>query len=114
VLRILRPLLWVCAVATAFPAVASQAVSGNELYEDLLRTTDVGSFGVGFISGVAAALNGDPQKGVTYAPFCIPDGVVGRQLRDIVFKFMRDRPEARHYPARQLIMAALAPVFPCP
>ena len=45
--------------------------------------------------------------------YCIPEGVTGQQLRDIVVRFLRQNPEHRHIWYGQLIMWSLSRTYPC-
>ena len=45
---------------------------------------------------------------------CIPLGVSGRQLGDIMVKYLDDYPEELHFTATSLATHAFAIAFPCP
>ena len=45
--------------------------------------------------------------------FCIPPRVTGGQVRDVVCRFVSERPQDRHLAAAPLIIVALKASFPC-
>jgi hypothetical protein len=44
---------------------------------------------------------------------CIPPNVPQGQVRDIVIKYLADKPEERHVRAASVVVAALSAAFPC-
>lgn len=44
---------------------------------------------------------------------CIPEGVSGGQIKDIVVKNLRNLPEVRHLDAASIVMPILIGTFPC-
>lgn len=49
----------------------------------------------------------------SYPRYCIPEGVTGQQLRDIVVRHLRQHPEERHIFFGQIIWDALWRAYPC-
>jgi len=46
-------------------------------------------------------------------PFCIPDRMRVSQMRDVVCKFLAERPNQPHLAGAPLVQTALAEAFPC-
>lgn len=86
-------------------ATSAQTIDGNRLLE-LCAAQD--PICTGYAMGVADARNNDPH-GVS---FCVPDGVSGKQLHDVVLKFLRK--SDRRFPVALLVSGAFAEVFQCP
>lgn len=87
--------------------------SGDALVEECLSNNpELQSHCLGYIAGVADALNGN-RIGEFQA--CIPDGrgVSEVQLRVIVLNWLRSRAGLRHLTAAGLIAEALSEAFPC-
>lgn len=55
---------------------------------------------LGYISGAASTMT-------LYGHVCIPKGVTWGQVKGVVVKYLRDRPQARHLPAAALVGAAI-------
>ena len=90
----------------------SRFLNGNELYESCSVTTGMeASSCVGYIMGVADAQMLLSAGGKNY--LCPPSGVTSVQLRDVVMKRLRDKPETRHWPASALVWNALIDAYPC-
>ena len=62
--------------------------------------------GIGYIQGVHDALQ--PTRVI-----CVPDGVTGGQLGDVVKLYIGKHPENRYRSADELVAAALKGKFPC-
>lgn len=45
-------------------------------------------------------------------PYCVPVGAGGRQLKDIVAKYLTDNPQERHFKAVSLVSLAMMEAFP--
>jgi hypothetical protein len=86
-------------------AASAQTIDGNRLL-DLCAAQD--PICTGYAMGVADARNNDPH-GVS---FCVPDGAAGKQLHDVVLKFLRKAD--RRFPVVLLVAGAFAEAFPCP
>lgn len=94
------------AIALALSAHATEFFSGNELLS-WFESADAGrrSAAGGYVLGIADAFDGDA--------FCLPDGVVGRQLTDVVVRFLRAHPENRSAHGGSLAMLAMNDAWPC-
>lgn len=107
----------------ATPACA-QIWNGNELYDmckdgrNTLNGYVAGVFDKG-VSDIVFADHWAPtvesKEGLkkVIKPYCIPDRVRVSQMRDVVCKFLADRPNQRHLPGAPLVQTALAEAFPC-
>jgi hypothetical protein len=85
--------------------------SGNDLLNDCTSNTDSQLVCIGYIQGVAdtwAAF-----RAVSSRPDCVPEGVLVRQLRDVVLRFLQAHPEHRHSAATSLVMNAFAEAWHC-
>jgi hypothetical protein len=113
------------AAAMAF-AFASEAVAdppihyvdGNQLFSDCTDAAQTAT-GLGhqlgcrmYIAGAVDAYN-LLRGGETSKEGCTPRGVSGRQLYDVVVKFLRQNPEMRHQNAGGLVMLAVRNAW-CP
>jgi hypothetical protein len=89
-------------------------VTGNQLYEDCSNTTSETQQGycLGFITGVWET-NRQFQN-FTPKYICINTAVSATQLKDVVMKYLGERPSLRRYSAESLTRAALRAAFPCP
>ena len=65
---------------------------------------------LGFAIAVAGIVANEPVAGWRA---CVPRGVNGRQLVDIMVKFLDDHPEGLHANAVTLVATAFATAFPC-
>lgn len=98
-------------IAVSLPANAA-FLNGNDLHSLCQRSaTDRLSDEQSsmFVVGVADALQ-SLSDGVG---ICIPDGVSGGQVRDVVCRSLSDFPELRHMEAGAISMASLTNSFPC-
>jgi Rap1a immunity proteins len=97
-------------VLLAAPTVASAArLDGNALLARC-STQDVKSCSI-YLDGFADALRESPSIARLA---CIPDGVNGLQLRDVVIKLLHDEPQIRQRTAGALVMRAYTKAWPCP
>ena len=69
-----------------------------------------------YVEGVIDALQStfSALRMQQHALFCLPQGVISRQLVDIAINYLRDHPEQRHNVASANVALALANAFPCP
>jgi hypothetical protein len=86
---------------------------GNEFYE-MCGSEDVAPLAVctGFVMGVA-----DTREfflTVSELEDCMPKTATVQQLRDVVYAYLQDHPETRHYSAAGMTMAAFDEAFGCP
>ena len=106
----------VAGVLTSLWSEQATAIDGNKLFEfceffsarlpTLPLDASKGGYCVGYIQGVHDALK--PARVI-----CVPDGVTGRQLGDVVKLYIGNHPENRHRSADELVTAALKEKFPC-
>lgn len=81
-------------------------ITGNVLFDELTSSETIAQVSaMSYIFGVADSNN--------QTKFCIPDGVTGRQLKDIVLRKLMDNPSQRHYAAHSIAVIALRETFPC-
>lgn len=84
--------------------------NGNDLYSSCENRVD--QFCIGYVMAIADVLGADnPVNGYRA---CFRSGVTGRQIIDIVTKYLRQKPDERHYNAAGLVADALQSAFPCP
>jgi hypothetical protein len=105
-LRKIPVLLTMLLVAPAAAANTVDAfVTGNRLH-DLCKADrgDCTAYALGVIDAINAA---------HAVPLCIPDKVVGEQVRDLVARWLNDHPERRQGPAAELVFSAISAAFPC-
>lgn len=93
----------------ATPAFADY-LDGNDLYKFLQTTKGSYEWGIGqgYAMGVQDAFNGGEQQ-----YFCVPPPVNISQVEEIVFNYLKVRPEQRHLAAKILVLRALKEKFPC-
>ena len=95
----------VAALLVASPLVAHAArLDGNAL-QARCSTGDVKSCQI-YLEGFNAALSEFPDG--PSRPACVPEGVTGSQMRDVVLKLLHEEPQNRERPAARLIMRAFA------
>jgi hypothetical protein len=107
-------LLATIAVAIAAGPVALEPDTGRVLkqkLELLEKSTDLTQRfeairAVGYVDGIA-----DAAVAMGYA--CYPAGIAPAQIREIVMKYLRDRPERLNDPAPLLVLNGLFEAFPC-
>ena len=112
----MRRAILVAVALTALWSEEATAIDGNKLFEHcefftarlptLPLDASKGGYCIGYIQGVHDALQ--PTRVI-----CVPGGVTGGQLGDVVKIYLRNHPEDRHRPAEELVAAALKEKFPC-
>ena len=119
--RYMQRILLVVLLLAAFPVRATVVIAtGNDLYERLAdfkrsssRDVATASTGVGFVLGVAQALD-EVRHPRTGFKFCLPPkGVPQGQLSDAVLHYLEKNPQLRHLSAYTLVQSALDQAFPC-
>lgn len=85
-------------------------ISGNDLYKDLDRDIKGGAgyaegHSSGYITGVADAFDG--------VIFCLPGNVTIRQVKHVVYNYMRDNPADWNKAGDLNIVNALKQTWPC-
>ena len=112
----MRAVLLIAAVVLVSAGVRVQAApswaDGNDV-KTYCRSGSPSDQGVcfGFAIAVASIVANEPVAGWRA---CVPRGVHGRQLVDIMVKFLDDHPEGLHANAVTLVATAFAIAFPCP
>ncbi len=96
------------AVASTAHAQRESRVTGAKLLS--LCTASAAANCDAYLSGVADAV---AAQGPDRAPFCIPDAVTGRQLREVAIKFMHDHPQELELKAGTVVSHAYAAAFAC-
>ena len=105
----------------AFPVRAMVVIAtGKDLYEKLVdfkrsSSHDVATanMGVGFVLGVAQALD-EVRHPRTGFKFCLPPRAVSQdQVSDAVLQYLEKNPQLRHLSAYTVVQAALDQAFPC-
>lgn len=91
------------ATMTSNPAAAYWQ-DGNRLYEGC---EDRSSFNHGYIQGVIDTLGADSGK------FCIPANAIAKQLKDVVCRDLRERPQDRDRLGALLVYESLKRAWPC-
>ena len=108
---------------TSLVRAAGMFLTGNDLYHNCTNAAvPMGwSLCLGYIEGVLDATNfeGSLSYGKStvlhgIVQWCVPAGVTAGQARDVVIKFLRDKPEFRHLSAAEEVTAAVAAAWPCP
>jgi hypothetical protein len=116
---------------TAPLAADAQTISGNSLYDTCTSENNVfAGFCIGYIIGLiegkvlggllftnAAGVELKAQDfnkvGNQLFQHCIPQDATNEQLRDVVVKYLRENPAARHESARFLASESFRGAFPC-
>ncbi len=97
-------------MVTAPLAAHAARLDGNAL-QARCSTGDVKGCQI-YLEGFNAALSEFPDN-PGGRPACVPDGVTGSQMRDVVLKLLHEEPQNRERPAARLIMRAFAKAWPC-
>lgn len=66
-----------------------------------------------FLQGVYRGFMGGVAFSKANPIICVPEGANGKQMRDIVVKYVTEHPETRHQTADLLTIKALNSAFPC-
>jgi hypothetical protein len=98
---------------------AGNFYNGNQLHAQLkdyraASTADIvsASAAVGFVLGVHDAMDGIPDKSTGFC-FQSPRGLTKGQVADIVFLYLEQNPQVRHFTGASLVQAALSNAYPC-
>lgn len=96
---------WTALVASAMAgSTQAYALSGNQLHELCTKgETACASYIMGSVDTLLPLASG----------ICAPSSANYRQYKDIVARFLMDRPERRHQLAPLLILDAMREAFPC-
>jgi len=68
---------------------------------------------VGYVIGFVESQDFIDEAGTPLYPSCVPDGVKWGQLRKVIVKFLKERPEKLHFKAGALVRVSLMKAFPC-
>lgn len=111
----------------AMPAF-SDTMSGNEFHKDcqgsktfiwgyVAGVTDKAALDRAFADDVPAADAERSQKIkdliLITRPYCQPQNVTLEQATDVVCKYLRNKPEVRHFGGAGIVQNALREAFPC-
>ena len=99
-------------VVSTQPSAGGSWISGNTM-KATCHSESLANQGIclGFATAIAGVLDDQSIQGWRA---CIPSGVTRGQLRDVMVKFLDDRPEALHFSAESLAAHAFEIAFPCP
>lgn len=79
--------------------------NGNRLYEQMTGSNFDQMNAMGYVTGVADALNG-----VTYCP---PATVTAGQLNDMVRNYLQQNPAIRHFTGDLIVRRVIEDMWPC-
>lgn len=95
------------------PARAGDAFyTGNKLFSRCNDDDITAIACLGYVQAVFDTLSGGDV--ILGWKACPPENVTGKQIKDIVVRFLVNHPEKRHYAATGLAAHALSEAFPCP
>lgn len=92
-------------IALAGGAANAQFYSGNKLLSMLRGDTLDYVNGLGYVLGVADAING--------VAYCPPKGVTAGQLVEMVRGYLEATPQIRHFTAESIVTNVLRNAMPC-
>jgi hypothetical protein len=92
-------------VAGSSLAAHAEFWDGNILHSRLTGAQNEQILGLGYVIGVADALNG--------VVFCPPENVTAGQIRDMVRNYLSNTPAERHLSADSIVSKVLKAVWPC-
>ena len=94
--------------------VASAAGLGYKTGDDLLQLCSQSRPAcVGYVLGVADGFSNYRSNASLNGTYCIPSGVSGGQITNVVIKYLLDHPKDRHHLAASLVEVAFEKVFSC-
>lgn len=104
-------------IAAAYPTdgrAQGHFATGNTLLRECegnrLNQPSCLAYMSGLADGLALLFELHPQSSIRA---CVPDKVTVSQIRDVVLKYLREKPEDRHEAASTLGLLALVGAFPC-
>jgi Rap1a immunity proteins len=92
------------ALAFVGPAHA-EFIDGNKLLSDMNGTHGTQMSALGYVMGVADALQG--------AVVCLPTNVTGGQIHDMIKNYLNNVPRDRNLSADSIVARVLKDVWPC-
>ena len=109
-LKAVRWTFAVCCFAAMTHNAEATFLTGNSIYA---VCSDAGNLYVdNYVEGMADAVEAIKLE-FPQIQICIPSGVVGRQLSDILCQKLRSMPDGRHLPAALIAVVAFHDAFPC-
>ena len=78
---------------------------GNRLYEQMTGTTLAQMNAMGYVTGVADAVNG--------ITFCPPASIQAGQINDMVQNYLQKNPAIRHFSGDLIVRRVLEDMWPC-
>jgi len=100
--------------STSVHAQRVSPLTGNDLLKWCESTDDIDrAFCLGYIIGVTDLDGADGSMFPERRRSCVAEGANNGQVRDVVVKYLKDRPEERHILAAILIVKAMVQTFPC-
>ena len=82
-------------------------------YSDNMITTSSKAVCKGYLTGITDFHAGGTNANVLHKLWCLDKGVSSTQLRLIVVKYLKARPEELHFEGSSLVTGAFAQAFPC-
>ena len=95
----------IVALALLSSAAHAEFWDGNKLHNHLTGTTGEQLLGLGYVMGVADALQ--------HVTFCPPGNVSAGQVRDMIANYLANVPADRHLTADGIISKVLKSQWPC-
>lgn len=115
------------AVLIALPTLAV-AQTGSSFWDSVIRPTEEdvaghvayfkaddlfqrgkGALLTGYVVGIIDA----DYASLGSRPYCVPDGVRGSQVQDVVWRFLEQNPKDRHLGAALIVRRSLTDAWPC-
>lgn len=94
----------------AFPSTTqANFFNGNHILE-ACEDRSTGIY-LGYATGVMDAFLAYPT---TDTKICLSEGVVSRQIADVLCRYVENRPEYRNYAGASVARAAFTEMWPCP
>ena len=82
-------------------------------YSDNMINTSSKAVCKGYLTGITDFHAGGTNANVLHKLWCLDKGVSSTQLRLIVVKYLKARPEELHFEGSSLVTGAFAQAFPC-
>jgi hypothetical protein len=107
--------MYITALPKAFSLIliasAGTYQTGNDLLNNCVGNATENVACLGYIQGVADMWS--VFRAANNHGECIPDGVVTRQLHDVVVRYLQDHPEHRHENGAGMVIEAFAKTWGC-
>lgn len=113
---LLRALIVSLPVALVWPSSAAGGYfTGSQLLEFCTsKNAILRSACLAYVEGAVDLLNDVQEDLPTKSKVCVPAGMGGEQVMDIVVRYLQAHPEKRQYTAAQEVVLALLQALPCP